>query len=128
VGGSARAGRVGVAEVQLVDPGVCGSGAVNRRGARVGKGGGFPALGFVPPVGGRLISKGAVLASIHPSAASARARRSPRPARLPLHLIAADGEVITCHRARRPCRILWAHLDTAQDRLQPWQRGGDDQL
>jgi 5-formyltetrahydrofolate cyclo-ligase len=45
--GSARAGRrIGVAELRPVDLVVCGSVAVNRQGARVGKGGGFSDLEF----------------------------------------------------------------------------------
>jgi 5-formyltetrahydrofolate cyclo-ligase family len=45
--GSTRAGRrIGVAELTSVDLVICGSVAVNRQGARVGKGGGFSDLEF----------------------------------------------------------------------------------
>jgi 5-formyltetrahydrofolate cyclo-ligase len=113
--GSARAGRrIGVAELRPVDLVVCGSVAVNRQGARVGKGGGFSDLEFALLVEAGLVGTDTVVATtVHPLQVLAEA--------LPetdhdfrLDLIIAGEEVITCRRSRRPQGILWDHLDAAK--------------
>jgi 5-formyltetrahydrofolate cyclo-ligase len=113
--GSARAGRrIGVAELQPVDLVVCGSVAVNRQGARVGKGGGFSDLEFALLVEAGLIGRDTVMATtVHPLQVLAEA--------LPetdhdfrLDLIVAGDEVVTCRRTRRPQGILWEHLNAAK--------------
>ena len=113
--GSARAGRrVGVTELQPVDLVVCGSVAVNREGARVGKGGGFSDLEFALLVEAGLIGTDTVVTTtVHPLQVLAEA--------LPetdhdfrLDLIVAGEEVISCRRTRRPQGILWEHLDAAK--------------
>jgi 5-formyltetrahydrofolate cyclo-ligase len=115
INGSARAGRrIRVAELQPVDLVVCGSVAVNRQGARVGKGGGFSDLEFALLVEAGLIGPGTVVATtVHPLQVLEEA--------LPetehdfrLDLIVADEEVIACRRTRRPRGILWKHLDAAK--------------
>jgi 5-formyltetrahydrofolate cyclo-ligase len=116
IAGSARAGRrIGVAELQPVDLVVCGSVAVNRQGARVGKGGGFSDLEFALLVEAGLIGTDTVLATtVHPLQVLNEA--------LPetthdfrLDLIVAGDEVLTCRRTRRrPQGILWEHLDAAK--------------
>jgi 5-formyltetrahydrofolate cyclo-ligase len=82
--GATRAGRrIGVAELQPVDLVVCGSVAVNRQGARVGKGGGFSDLEFALLVEAGLIGKDTVLATTaHPLQVLAEALPE-TPARLP---------------------------------------------
>jgi 5-formyltetrahydrofolate cyclo-ligase len=99
--GSARAGRrIGVAELRPVDLVVCGSVAVNRQGARVGKGGGFSDLEFALLVEAGLIGTDTVVATtVHD---------------FRLDLIIAGEEVITCRRSPRPQGILWDHLDAAK--------------
>jgi 5-formyltetrahydrofolate cyclo-ligase len=113
--GSARSGRrIGVAELRPVDLVVCGSVAVNRQGARVGKGGGFSDLEFALLVEAGLIGPDTVVATtVHPLQVLEEA--------LPetdhdfrLDLIIAAEEVITCRRPRRPHGILWDHLDAAK--------------
>ena len=115
INGSARAGqRIRVADLQRVDLVVCGSVAVNREGARVGKGGGFSDLEFALLVEAGLIGPGTVVATtVHPLQLLEEA--------LPetdhdfrLDLIVAGEEVITCPRTRRPQGILWEHLDAAK--------------
>jgi 5-formyltetrahydrofolate cyclo-ligase len=115
IAGSARAGRrVGVAELQPVDLVVCGSVAVNRQGARVGKGGGFSDLEFALLAEAGLVGADTVVATtVHPLQVLDEA--------LPetdhdfrLDLIVAGEEVITCRRTRRPQGILWEHLDAAK--------------
>jgi 5-formyltetrahydrofolate cyclo-ligase len=113
--GSARAGRrIRVAELQRVDLVVCGSVAVNRDGARVGKGGGFSDLELALLVEAGLIGPDTVVATtVHPLQVLEGA--------LPetdhdfrLDLIVAGEEVIACRRTRRPKGILWDHLDAAK--------------
>jgi 5-formyltetrahydrofolate cyclo-ligase len=115
ISGSTRVGRrVGVAELQPVDLVVCGSVAVNRQGARVGKGGGFSDLEFALLVEAGLISQDSVLATtVHPLQVLDEA--------LPetsydfrVDVIVAGEEVIGCRRSRRPPGILWEHLDAAK--------------
>ena len=113
--GSARAGRrIHLAELQPVDLVVCGSVAVNREGARVGKGGGFSDLEFALLVEAGLIGLDTVVATtVHPLQVLEEA--------LPetghdfrLDLIVNGEEVIGCRRTRRPQGILWEHLDAAK--------------
>jgi 5-formyltetrahydrofolate cyclo-ligase len=101
--GSARAGRrIAVADLRPVDLVVCGSVAVNREGARVGKGGGFSDLEFALLVEAGLIGTDTVVATtVHPLQLLTEA--------LPetghdfrLDLIIAGEEVIPCRRSRRP--------------------------
>jgi 5-formyltetrahydrofolate cyclo-ligase len=97
-----------------VDLVVCGSVAVNREGARVGKGGGFSDLEFALLVEAGLIGPGTVVATtVHPLQLLAEA--------LPetghdfrLDLVVAGEEVIRCRRARRPRGIFWEHLDAVK--------------
>jgi 5-formyltetrahydrofolate cyclo-ligase len=113
--GSTRAGRpVGVAELQPVDLVVCGSVAVNRQGARVGKGGGFSDLEFALLVEAGLIGEDTLLATtVHPLQVLAEALPE-TPHDFRLDLIVAGEEVIGCRRTRRPPGILWEHLDAAK--------------
>jgi 5-formyltetrahydrofolate cyclo-ligase len=113
--GSARAGRrIRLAEVRPVDLVVCGGVAVNRQGARVGKGGGLSDLEFALLVEAGLVGPDTVVATtVHPLQVLAEA--------LPetdhdfrLDLIIAGEEVISCRRTRRPPGILWNHLDAAK--------------
>jgi 5-formyltetrahydrofolate cyclo-ligase len=113
--GAARAGRqVAVEELHPVDLVVCGSVAVNRQGARVGKGGGFSDLEFALLAEVGLIGRDTVVATtVHPLQLLDEA--------LPetdhdfrLDLIVAGEEVIACRRTRRPPGILWEHLDAAK--------------
>ena len=113
--GSARAGRrIGVAELDPVDLVVCGSVAVNREGARVGKGGGFSDLEFALLVEAGLLGTNTVVATtVHPL----QVVEEPLPETghdFRLDLIVAGEEVISCRRTRRPQGILWEHLDAAK--------------
>jgi 5-formyltetrahydrofolate cyclo-ligase len=115
IGGSARNGlRVGVADLQPVDLVVCGSVAVNRQGARVGKGGGFSDLEFALLVEAGLIGTNTVVATtVHPL----QVLEEPLPETghdFRLDLIVAGEEVIRCRRTRQPQGILWEHLDAAK--------------
>jgi 5-formyltetrahydrofolate cyclo-ligase len=111
IGGTARHGRkLAVDEAPPVDLVVCGSVAVNRQGARVGKGGGFSDLEFALLVEAGLIGDGTVLATtVHPL----QVLDEPLPETghdFRVDLIVAGEEVIACPRAPRPPGILWDHL------------------
>jgi 5-formyltetrahydrofolate cyclo-ligase len=115
ISGSAHAGRrVRVAELRPVDLVVCGSVAVNRDGARVGKGGGFSDLEFALLVEAGLIGADTVVATtVHPL----QVLDGPLPETghdFRLDLIVAGEELIACRRTRRPQGILWDHLDPAK--------------
>ena len=103
-----------MAELQPVDLVVCGSEAVNREGARVGKGGGFSDLEFALLVEAGLVGTDTVVATtIHPL----QVLEEPLPETghdFRLDLIVAGEEVIACRRTRRPPGILWDHLDAAK--------------
>jgi 5-formyltetrahydrofolate cyclo-ligase len=115
IAGSARAGRpAGVAELQPVDLVVCGSVAVNRQGARVGKGGGFADLEFALLVEAGLVGADTLLATtVHPlQVLDEELPETEHDFRL--DLIVAGEEVIACRRGRRPPGVLWEHLDAAK--------------
>jgi 5-formyltetrahydrofolate cyclo-ligase len=120
--GAARAGRrVGVAELAPVDLVVCGSVAVNRQGARAGKGGGFSDLELALLAEAGLVGEHTVVATtVHPLQVLDEAL--PETAHdFRADLIVAGGEAIPCRRSRRPPGILWesaSHLWTA------WQLRG----
>jgi 5-formyltetrahydrofolate cyclo-ligase len=115
IGGAARAGRqLAVEELHPVDLVVCGSVAVNRQGARVGKGGGFSDLELALLAEAGLIGPDTVVATtVHPLQVLDQAL--PETAHdVRLDLIVAGEEVIACRRTRRPPGILWEHLDPAK--------------
>jgi 5-formyltetrahydrofolate cyclo-ligase len=115
IAGSARAGRrIGVTELQPVDLVVCGSVAVNREGARVGKGGGFSDLEFALLVEAGVVGEDTVLATtVHPLQVLAEPLPE-TPHDFRLDLIVTGEQVITCPRTARPAGILWEHLDAAK--------------
>jgi 5-formyltetrahydrofolate cyclo-ligase len=115
IAGSARAGRrVGVAELRPVDLVICGSVAVNRQGARVGKGGGFADLEFALLAEAGLVGEETLLATtVHPL--QVLDEELPETGHdFRLDLIVAGEEVIACPGGRRPPGILWEHLDAAK--------------
>jgi 5-formyltetrahydrofolate cyclo-ligase len=110
--GAAQVGlQVAVDQVRPIDLVVCGTVAVNRDGARVGKGGGFSDLEFALLVEAGLIGPGTVLATtVHPL----QVVDGPLPETehdFRVDLFVAGEEVVRCRRSRRPPGILWDHLD-----------------
>ena len=110
--GAAAAGRkVSIAVMRPVDLVVCGTVAVNRKGVRVGKGGGFSDIEF-----GLLIEAGLIgadtliVTTVHPlQVLDEELPETDHDFRV--HRIVTPDEVITCRRTRRPPGILWDHLD-----------------
>jgi len=114
--GAAKAGRkVAATELPSVDLVVCGSVAVNRQGARIGKGGGFSDLEVAFLVEAGVIRPDTILATtVHPL----QVVDEPLPETLHnfrVDLIVTPDEVIWCTEPHRPPGILWDHLH--QDKI-----------
>jgi 5-formyltetrahydrofolate cyclo-ligase len=110
--GAAKAGqKVAATELPSVDLVVCGSVAVNRQGARIGKGGGFSDLevGFLVEAG--VLRPDTVLATtVHPL----QLVDEPLPETIhdfQVDLIVTPHEAIWCAKPHRPPGILWEHLN-----------------
>jgi 5-formyltetrahydrofolate cyclo-ligase len=118
--GAVGAGRpVHAGRVRPVGLVVCGTVAVNRRGVRVGKGGGFSDLEF-----GLLAERGlidestAIATTVHPlQVLDEELPETDHDFRV--DLVVTPDEVIRCRRARRPPGILWDHLDPDKRREIP---------
>jgi 5-formyltetrahydrofolate cyclo-ligase len=114
--GAAKAGRkVAATELPSVDLVVCGSVAVNRHGARVGKGGGFSDLEVAFLVEAGVIRPDTILATtVH----GLQVVNDPLPETIHdfrVDLIVTPDEAIWCAEPHRPPGILWEHLD--QDKI-----------
>jgi 5-formyltetrahydrofolate cyclo-ligase len=114
--GAAKAGRkVAATELPSVDLVVCGSVAVNRQGARIGKGGGFSDLEVAFLVEAGVIRPDTVLATtVH----ALQVVDEPLPETIHdfrVDLIVTPDEAIWCAEPHRPPGILWEHLD--QDKI-----------
>jgi 5-formyltetrahydrofolate cyclo-ligase len=110
--GAARAGRpVASGEMERVDLVVCGTVACNRRGVRVGKGGGFSDLEFALLVeAGRLDADATLATTVHPL--QLLDRRLPETEHdFRVQRIVTPESVIRTGARRRPPGILWDHLD-----------------
>jgi 5-formyltetrahydrofolate cyclo-ligase len=114
--GAAKAGRkVAASELPSVDLVVCGSVAVNRQGARIGKGGGFSDLEVAFLVEAGVLRPDTVLATtVHPL----QVVDEPLPETIHdfrVDLIVTPHETKWCAKPHRPPGILWEHLQ--QDKI-----------
>jgi 5-formyltetrahydrofolate cyclo-ligase len=116
IGGSARFGEpVSVADMPRIDLIVCGSVAVDRRGARIAKGGGFSDLEFALLQEVNLVDDSTVIATtVHPL--QVLEEELPETAHdFRVDLIVTPEEAIEAPsrqaRSHRPAGILWSHLD-----------------
>lgn len=110
--GATREGqRVGVAQMPRFDLVVCGSVAVTRQGARVGKGGGFSDLELALLIEAGCIDDHTLLVStVHPlQILDGELPETGHDFRL--DRIVTSEQVIRCPHARRPPGLLWEHLD-----------------
>jgi len=100
----------GVPHVDLV---VCGTVAVNRRGVRVGKGGGYSDIEFaLLTETGAVDSRTVVATTVHP--VQVLDEELPETSHdFRVDLVVTPDEVIRCRRAHRPRGILASHLDPA---------------
>jgi 5-formyltetrahydrofolate cyclo-ligase len=103
---------VSVSQVRRIDLVVCGSVAVNRLGARIGKGGGFSDLEFALLAEAGLVHEGTIIATtVHPL--QILKRDLPETEHdFRVDLIVTPEEVIRCARTPqgRPQGIIWSHL------------------
>jgi 5-formyltetrahydrofolate cyclo-ligase len=111
ISGAARHGRpVSIGRMRPVDLVVCGSVAVNGKGQRVGKGGGFSDLEFALLTERGLIGDATVIATtVHPlQVLDDDLPETDHDFRV--DLIVTPNETIRVRRHRRPPGIIWAHL------------------
>jgi 5-formyltetrahydrofolate cyclo-ligase len=115
IGGAAALG-VPVAPEALphVDLVIAGSVAVNRRGARVGKGGGYSDLEFALAAElGAVDARTTVVTTVHDL--QVLAGTSPLTAHdVPVDLIVTPARVLRPRRPRRPRGVRWGELEAAQ--------------
>lgn len=110
--GAMREGRpVTIDDMEEVDLVVCGSVAVNRRGARVGKGGGYSDLEFgLLAEAGLVGERTAIVTTVHPlQVLDAELPEIEHDFRV--DLIVTPEEVVETGSRKRPPGILWEHLD-----------------
>jgi 5-formyltetrahydrofolate cyclo-ligase len=111
--GAAQYGRlVSLDEVKGIDLIVCGSVAVNRKGARVGKGGGYSDLEFALLTAGKKIAADTpIVTAVHPL--QIIDEEIPMTAHdIPLSAIITPQELITTHPVfKRPKGIYWKLID-----------------
>jgi 5-formyltetrahydrofolate cyclo-ligase len=102
--------KVGVEEMRAVDIVVCGSVAVNRHGARLGKGAGYSDIEVALLLEAGLISPITVIVTtVHPM----QVVDEPLPETehdFSVDLIVTPDEVIECGPPRRPSGLYWDHL------------------
>ena len=114
-------------EVKPIDLVVCGSVAVNRKGARVGKGGGYSDLEFALLTERKKIGRGTnVVTSVHPLQIVDEAIPMTEHD-IPLDVIVTPEEVIeTESRFPRPKKIYWYMLEPEKiDDIPALRRGSD---
>jgi len=98
-------------ELEHVDLIVCGTVAVNRRGVRVGKGGGYSDLELAIGVeAGVIDSSTVIVTTVH----SLQVLEDDLPETrhdFRVDLVVTADDVIRCRRKRRPPGVIWGHLD-----------------
>ncbi len=124
ISGAFRVGRpVYVGEMQPVDLVVSGSVAVNRRGVRIGKGGGFADLEYgLAAAAGILTPQTPVISTVHPM--QVLDEELPWTQHdVPLDIVVTADEIIRCDRCAgeipRPAGIYWEDLDERKIRSIP---------
>lgn len=122
--GAAASGRpVRLEDVEHVDLIVCGSVVANRKGVRIGKGGGYSDLEFGLLVERRLVdAETRIATTVHP--VQLLDEELPETAHdFRVDLVVTPDEVVRARRARRPPGILWEHLDKEKLAAIPVLRG-----
>jgi len=109
-----QARKVGVTDLRRVDMVVCGSVAVNRRGTRLGKGGGYSDIEVaLLQEAGRIGPSTVIVTTVHPL----QVMDEPMPETehdFSVDLIVTPDEVIECEPQRRPSGLYWDNLSPAK--------------
>ncbi len=109
-----QARKVAVEDMRRVDLVVCGSVAVNRRGTRLGKGGGYSDIEVaLLQEAGRIGPSTVIVTTVHPL----QVIDEPIPETehdFSVDLIVTPGEVIECEPQRRPTGLYWNTLTAAK--------------
>jgi len=109
-----HAHKISVGDMRRVDLVVCGSVAVNRRGTRLGKGGGYSDIEVaLLQEGGRIGPSTVIVTTVHPL----QVIDEPMPETehdFSVDLIVTPGEVIACEPQRRPTGLYWNNLTPAK--------------
>jgi 5-formyltetrahydrofolate cyclo-ligase len=102
--------RIALARMRSIDMVVCGSVAVNRQGARLGKGAGYSDIEVALLQEAGLIGPDTVIVTtVHPLQVTDAALPETEHD-FSVDLIVTPDEVIECGPARRPSGLYWAHL------------------
>lgn len=115
ISGASRHGiPVGVDEVPHLDLVVCGTVAADRRGARVGKGGGYADLELaILTEAGAIDERTMIVTTVHPvQVVDGRLPETAHDVRV--DRIVTPDRTISCRRTSRPPGILWDQLDEAR--------------
>jgi 5-formyltetrahydrofolate cyclo-ligase len=115
ISGASASGRpVSLEDVEHVDLIVCGTVAINRRGVRVGKGGGYSDLEFALLVERGLVdSETRITTTVHPlQLLDAELPETAHDFRV--DVIVTPDDVVRTRRTRRPRGIIWDDLDAAK--------------
>ena len=121
---AARAARkISVAQMRPVDLVICGSVAVNRDGARLGKGAGYSGIEVALLQEAGLIGPNTVIATtVHPLQVISEALPETEHD-FSVDLIVTPDEVIECGPPRRPGGLYWEHLTAGKSPPSPsWRR------
>lgn len=110
-GSSTHGVPVGLDELPHIDLVVCGTVAVNRLGARIGKGGGYSDLEFAVGLeAGRIDDDTVIVTTVHDvQVVDDDLPETEHDFRV--DVIVTPTEVIRCDRITRPPGIIWDHLD-----------------
>jgi 5-formyltetrahydrofolate cyclo-ligase len=113
-GATAMGRPVAIAEMERIDLVVCGSVAVNRQGARVGKGGGFSDIEVALLVEAGLLPESTRLVTTVHQLQVLEESLPETDHDFRLDWIVTPGEVIRAEGFRQLPRLLWDHLDEAK--------------
>jgi 5-formyltetrahydrofolate cyclo-ligase len=104
--------QVTVEQIEDIDLILCGSVAVRRDGARVGKGGGYSDLEYGLAVEtGRVTRRTPIITTVHPIQ-MIQQEIELKPHDIPLDFIVTPDEIIPCHtKLPKPKGIYWKYLD-----------------
>ncbi|HJP65223.1 MAG TPA: 5-formyltetrahydrofolate cyclo-ligase, partial [Actinomycetota bacterium] len=116
IGGASKHGApVPIGRMRHIDLVVCGSVAVNRRGQRIGKGGGYSDLEFALLAERGLVDDRTTIATTVHAVQVLDEDLPETDHDFRVDVIVTPDQVVRCRRAHRPTGIIWSHL--GQDKV-----------